>query len=181
MPKNPINLSPDSFLSLIKTLSNLSLPVTFYGNSKLKHFSLVIISKFFDESHPCLPVTISANNTTAPNPEYHTWTCQDKLIFGVLVGSLTLSIILLIQQAKTSCEAWTTLANTYARPYWGHIKKIKEQLKQATKGSQTITKYMRFIKTCVEELTLLGKPVGTPPPDDAWHIFLSGLSPSGFP
>ena len=25
------------------------------------------------------------------------------------------------------------------------------------------------------------KSVGTPPPDDKWHTFLSGLAPSGFP
>ena len=58
-----------------------------------------------------------------------------------------------------SCEAWTTLANTYARPSWDHIKQIKGQLKQATKASQTITKYMWFIKTRVDKLTLLSKPM----------------------
>ena len=35
---------------------------------------------------------------------------------------------------------------TYTRPCQGHIKHIKEQLKHATKGSQTVTEYMQFIK-----------------------------------
>ena len=44
IPKNLINLSP-SFISPIKTPSNLPPPITFHRNSKLKHFSLVMILK----------------------------------------------------------------------------------------------------------------------------------------
>ena len=91
-------------------------------------------------------------------PKYHTWTRQDKLIFGALVGSFT-PIIPLIQQTKTSCKARTILTNTYAHFSRGHIKQIKDQLKHATKGFQMITKYMQFIKTHVNKLALLGKPM----------------------
>ena len=157
MPNNPIKLSP-SFISPIKAPSNLSPPIIFHGNSKLKHFSLVMISKnlLMDLIHAHQP--LSQKIILLHPPKYHTWTRQDKLIFGALVGSFT-PIIPLIQQTKTSCKARTILTNTYAHFSRGHIKQIKDQLKHATKGFQMITKYMQFIKTHVNELALLGKPI----------------------
>lgn len=68
---------------------------------------------------------------------------QDKLLFGALVGTLPPSLIPFITQSQTSHDAWKVLANTYAKPSHGHIKQIKEQLKQTTKGSQTISEYIR--------------------------------------
>ena len=97
---------------------------------------------------------------------------QDNLIFSALVGSLTPSIIPLIQQTNSSREAWTTLANIYARPSRGRIKQIKEQLKHATKGSQTITEYMHFIKTRTDKLALLDKPLED---EDLIEKILDGL------
>ena len=91
--------------------------------------------KFIDTTHPYPPTTITENNATTPNPAYHTWLRQYKLIFSTLVGSLTPALILIIQQANTSREAWTILANTYACTSRGHIKQIKEQIKHAIKGS----------------------------------------------
>ena len=49
--------------------------------------------------------------------------------------------------------------NAYARPSHGHIKQIKDQLKNPIKGSQTITKYMQFIKYRANQLAALGKPL----------------------
>ena len=48
---------------------------------------------------------------------------------------------------------------THARPSHGHIKQIKDQLKHAIKGSQTIAKYMQFIKCHANQLATLGKPL----------------------
>ena len=60
---------------------------------------------------------------------------DDKLIFSAFVGSLSASIIPFLNCTTTSCEAWTTLANTYAKPTRGHIKQIKEKLKNPVQGS----------------------------------------------
>ena len=65
----------------------------------------------------------------------------------------------LITQAKTSCDAWQALAKTYARPSRGHIKQIKDNLKNISKGSQSVTDYMQAIKTKANELAILGKPL----------------------
>ncbi|KAH7663599.1 hypothetical protein IHE45_14G066700, partial [Dioscorea alata] len=67
------------------------------------------------------------------NPTYQTSLRQDKLLFGALVGTLTPTLIPLITRSKNSLEAWTILSNTYSRPSRGHIKQLKDYLKQITK------------------------------------------------
>ena len=66
-----------------------------------------------------------------------------------------------------------TLANTYARPSRGHIKQIKDQIKQATQGSQTITTYMQYIKHRTDQLAMLGKPMDN---EDIIEKILDGLN-----
>ncbi|KAE8680725.1 hypothetical protein F3Y22_tig00111372pilonHSYRG00235 [Hibiscus syriacus] len=88
--------------------------------------------KYIDNTHPCPSRTITTNKVEAPNPAFLPWIRQDKLLFGVLVGSISPSLVTLIQQSVTSREAWKILANTYARPTRGHIKQIKDQVKKAT-------------------------------------------------
>ena len=60
------------------------------------------IYKFIDGSYPPLMATTTANNQVQPNPEYLTWLCQDKLLFGALVGTLSPPLIPLITQSQTS-------------------------------------------------------------------------------
>ncbi|KAH7571524.1 hypothetical protein JRO89_XS04G0070600 [Xanthoceras sorbifolium] len=73
--------------------------------------------------------------------------------------SLSPTIIPFIAQAKSSQEAWTILANTYAKPSRGRIKQIKRHLKKITKGSQSITEYLQAIKSRANELAILGAPM----------------------
>ncbi|KAK2651804.1 hypothetical protein Ddye_011660 [Dipteronia dyeriana] len=49
--------------------------------------------------------------------------------------------------------------------------KIKDQLKIATKGSQTLLDYMQFIKGCADELAILGNPIDE---DDLIEKILDG-------
>ena len=55
----------------------------------------------------------------------------------------------------------------------GHIKQLKEQLKRCTKGSKSISEYMLAIKTRVDELAIMGKPVDD---EDLIDRVLEGLS-----
>lgn len=64
------------------------------------------------------------------------------------------------------------LAHTYARPSRGHIKQIKDQLKHAVKGSQSVSEYMQFIKSRADELAALGKPMDH---EDLIEKILDGL------
>ena len=125
-----------------------------------------------NRSYLTLMATIITNNEVQPNPEYLSWFCQDKLLFRALVGTLSPSLIPLITQSQTSKEAWQTLANTYARPSRGHIKQIKEQLKQTSKGFQSMSDYMQSIKTWIDQLAALGKPLDH---EDLSEKILEGL------
>lgn len=79
-------------------------------------------------------------------------------MLNAIIGSLSPTIIPFVANAKTSQEAWTTLANTYAKPSRGRIKKVKNQIKHMTKGHDTVTKFLQKVKASVDELALLGAP-----------------------
>ncbi|KAH7524673.1 hypothetical protein FEM48_Zijuj06G0144600 [Ziziphus jujuba var. spinosa] len=127
---------------------------------------------FLDGSHPSPTSTITVNGKSAPNPTYMTWKRQDRLLFSALLSAVSLSIQPLLARNTTSQEAWTTLANTYAKPSCGHIKQIKDQLKNYVKVSKMISEYMQFIKKRADELALLGKPVDE---EDLIDKILDGL------
>ncbi|CAL9004058.1 unnamed protein product [Prunus brigantina] len=137
----------------------LKLTSTNYLSWKLQFQSLFIgydLLGYIDGSKPCPPATLTQENTTIPNPSYSLWIRQDQLILNAIIGSLSPTIISFIAQAQTSKQAWTTLANTYAKPSRGRIKQIKHQLKYTTKGSLSITEFMQSIKTRADDLALLG-------------------------
>ena len=114
---------------------------------------------FVDGSKPCPPATLTDNRTTTPNPAYNIWVRQDQLILNALIGSLSPTIIPFIARAKTSQEAWTILANTYAKPSRGRIKQVKTLLKNTTKGTMNITDFLQSVKARADELAILGAPM----------------------
>ncbi|KAH7557325.1 hypothetical protein JRO89_XS11G0120400 [Xanthoceras sorbifolium] len=117
----------------ISSQYNIKLNSTNYLSWKLQFHAMLIgynLHGYVDGSHLALVETAMINNQVSPNLAYTTWICQDKLIFSAIVGSLTHSIIPLIQCTTTSQEAWTILANTYTKPTRGYIKQIKDQLKR---------------------------------------------------
>ena len=127
-----------SHLSFSSQLLFFHLTSTNYLSWKLQIEAILIgygLQQFIDGSLSTPPATTTINNAPSPNPEYLTWLRQDKLIFGALVGSISPTLIPVITQSKMSREVWMTLANTYAQPSREHIKQIKDQIKQATKGS----------------------------------------------
>ncbi|RVW92402.1 Retrovirus-related Pol polyprotein from transposon RE1 [Vitis vinifera] len=166
---------PTKPLTMITIHNSIKLTPTNYLSWKTQMEAILIgydLQKFIDGSHPAPPTTITTNNVVSTNPAYQTWLRQDKLIFGALVGTLSSTLVPLITQSKTSYEAWQILANTYARPSRGHIKQLKDHLKNITKGSQSITDYMQSIKTRADELAALGKPLDQ---EDLIEKVLEGL------
>ncbi|KAJ0980702.1 hypothetical protein J5N97_008957 [Dioscorea zingiberensis] len=152
---NHTRLSSASTL-LLKPLSNSHLSWKMQFQTLFIGYDLL---GFIDGSKPCPPATLIQDNTTRPNPSYVLWIRQDQLILNALIGSISPTIIPFIAQATTSRQAWTILANTYAKPSRGRIKQIKNQLKNTTKGSLGVTEFMQAIKTQADDLALLGAPI----------------------
>ncbi|KAE8671053.1 filamin A-interacting protein 1-like [Hibiscus syriacus] len=166
---------PTKLLTMITLHNTIKLTPTNYLSWKTQVEAILIgydLQKFIDGSYPAPPPTTTTNNVISINPAYQTWLRQEKLLFGALVGTLSPSLVPLITQSKTSYEAWQVLANTYARPSCGHIKQLKDHLKNITKGSQSITNYMQSIKMWADELATLGKPLNH---EDLIEKVLEGL------
>ena len=151
--------SPNTIISInVTAQAPLKLTVTNYRSWKLQFHTLLIgfdLIGFIDGKHPCPPATITNNDTTTPNPAYNIWNRQDQLLPNAILGSITLSIIPFIASTKTARDAWTALANTYAKPSEGHIMHLKGLLTNITKGSQSITEYLQHVKSIADELTML--------------------------
>ncbi|KAA8543167.1 hypothetical protein F0562_021338 [Nyssa sinensis] len=127
---------------------------------------------YIDGSKPCPPSTITQNNTTVTNPAHNTWIRRDQLILNAIVGYPSPTIIPFIARAKTSEKAWLILANTYAKPSQGRVKQIKKQIKNLTKGSQSVTEFLQSVKCRADELAILEKPMDE---DDLTDKILDGL------
>ena len=99
---------PTKPLTMITIHNSIKLSTTNYLSWKLQMEVILIgydLYKFIDDSYPALTAIIVTNNGVKLNLEYQTWLRQDKLLFGVLVGTLSASLILLITQSRTSQEA----------------------------------------------------------------------------
>ncbi|KAL6321984.1 hypothetical protein AAG906_035903 [Vitis piasezkii] len=140
----------ESQLLTINTTAQAPLKLTSsnYLSWKIQFETLFIgydLLGYIDGSKPCPPKTLTTNNIR-----------QDQLILNALIGSLSPTIISFIAHANTSHEAWTILANTYAKPSRGRIKQVKNLLKNPSKGTMTVTDFLHYVKARTDELAILG-------------------------
>ena len=105
----PNTHEPDSPLTLVTIHNSIKLTSTNYLSWKTQIESILIgydLHKFIDGSHPSPLTTIIVNNAVSPNRTYQTWLRQDRLLFGALVGTISPNLVPLINQSKTSHDAW---------------------------------------------------------------------------
>ncbi|XP_019189519.1 PREDICTED: uncharacterized protein LOC109183946 [Ipomoea nil] len=141
----PNHLEPSQPLIVVTFHNIQKLTSSNYLTWKIQLEAILIgydLKHFIDGSKLIPTATITVQDRVLPNPAYSTWIRQDKLIFGAIAGTLSSAVGPLISSAQTSHEAWNILANTYARPTRGHIKQLKDQLKNIIKGGSTITEYI---------------------------------------
>nr|ABD28750.1 probable retroelement pol polyprotein -, putative [Medicago truncatula] len=109
---------------------------------------------------------------TTENPAYQTWRRQDHLIYGTLFITLSNEVAFRVSQRKTSHGLWTLIKNTYAKASCSNVKQLKECLRIASKGTQSITTYMHSLKKTGDLLALLGSPISI---EDMTDYILRGL------
>lgn len=130
------------------------------------------LSGYLDGSVLVPAANVTRDGQTSINPDNTVWKRQDKLIYSALLGAISLTIQPLVSRANTSAEVWNTLAMTYAKPSRGHIKQLKAQLKNWTKGTRSINEYIQGLTTRLDTLAILGKPVDH---EDQIDMILEGL------
>jgi len=89
-----------------------------------------------------------------------------------MIGAISLLVQSIVSSTTTSAEIWSLLATAFGNPTRGHIRQLKHQIKSCTKGTKTISEYLRIIKAKVDDLALLGKPMD---PKDVTEQILAGL------
>ncbi|WVY95894.1 hypothetical protein V8G54_028045 [Vigna mungo] len=111
---------------------------------------------------PCPPTTIGTVR-------------QDHYVYLALLGSCGPEAQVVMSSATSSTDAWTRLMKAYVNRSRTRIMSLKERLASVTKGSSSISEYLRSIQFLVDELALIGHPV-----DDLDLIIatLNGLGPS---
>ncbi|XP_010544446.1 PREDICTED: uncharacterized protein LOC104817067 [Tarenaya hassleriana] len=119
-----------------------------------------------DDGFPA--VMLSSNGTTCANPAFAPFRQQDRLLFSALLGAISVPLQLLVARFVSVREAWKILANTYGKASRGHLL----QLRDCTKGTQSVDEYLRFITAKSDELSLLGKPLDH---EDILDAVLEGL------
>ncbi|KAL4574289.1 hypothetical protein LXL04_021117 [Taraxacum kok-saghyz] len=167
-------------LTIVQFPPSLKLNSTNYMSWKTQIEALLHgldLHRFIDGSTPAPAPTVT-NGVSTPHPDYAAWFCQDRLLFGAIVGSLSPSIVPLITSASSSLEAWIILSNTYANPSRGHIKQLQHRLKLSIKTQdQSITDYMQSVKVILDELQILGKKMDI---EDITDAVLNGLDSTSY-
>ena len=169
---------PSKPFASITLISVTKLLPTNYLNWKLQVEALLDgydLLKYPDGSFPAPTKSITTTDTppvTTPNPAYQTWRRQDRLIYGALLTTLSNEVASLVSQTETSHDLWTLLKNTYAKASRSHLKQLKERLRTASKGTQSITTYMHSLKQTADLLASLGSPISV---EDMTDHVLRGL------
>ncbi|CAL9232504.1 unnamed protein product [Arabidopsis halleri] len=91
--------------------------------------------------------TITTDGTTTVNREFTKWKRQDKLIYGALLGAISVNVQPILSTVDTSAAAWEKLVDTYAKPSRTHILQLRQQIKHWKKGSMSISEYVRGFTT----------------------------------
>ncbi|XP_010445266.1 PREDICTED: uncharacterized protein LOC104727904 [Camelina sativa] len=109
---------------------------------------------------------------TIDNPAYDLWQRQDQLIVASLFGAISVELQPILSNSSTTTQIWTLLSSTYAKPTWGHIKMLREQIKQWRKGTRSIDEYVQGFFPRFDQLATLGKPYEH---EEKIEYLLSGL------
>ncbi|CAN6812103.1 unnamed protein product [Brassica oleracea] len=130
------------------------------------------LHSFLDDSSVVPTTILNADGQTIANPVYTPWRRQDRLLYSALIGAISTPLQSVVSSATTTAQIWNLLAQTFGKPTRGHIRQLKNQVNKCTKGSKTISEYLRTIKTKTDELAELGKPMD---PEDITENVLAGL------
>lgn len=93
------------------------------------------------------------------NPAYTTWEQQDSLLFTWLLSSLSESVLPHVMICVHSWQIWEELHNFFDAQNKAQSSQLRSELKTISKGSLSMTDYLKKIKLTVNTLHSIGDPV----------------------
>ena len=158
----PIKLNSSNYPTWYKQITILLLANNIYG--------------YVTGKIECPLTTIGTSSDAADNPAFLHWKHQDHYVFLALLGSCGPDAQIVMSSATSSVDVWKRLNKAYAncRSYT-RIMSLKERLASITKGSSSVSVYLRSIRFIADELALIGHAV-----NDLNLVIaaLNGLGPS---
>ncbi|KAH9766800.1 retrovirus-related pol polyprotein from transposon RE1 [Citrus sinensis] len=120
------------------------------------------------------------NSTVASreNPQFAVWRKQDQMLLSWLLSSISVKILSLVVNSKTSYELWSSLEQQFGSKTAAKKVHFKMMLNNLKKGSMTMTEYFSKLKSVTDELAIAGSPVSSL--DFITHL-ISGLGQPYYP
>ncbi|KAK0593671.1 hypothetical protein LWI29_001354 [Acer saccharum] len=139
---------------------------------------------YLDGTKVCPPAVIAppqnnsvepASQEAVPNPAYHIWLRQDRLLLHAIQVSCTGAAQSIVTRSTTSVQAWNKLESTYANRSNTRKLGLLDSLTNVNLSDKSITDYMQGIKDILDNLELIGHSV-----DDGAAVIhtLNGLGPA---
>lgn len=132
-----IKLNKDNFI----TWKFLFLPV-------LKSFNLL----HHIDGTPPPPQIITSNGVPQINPEYTVWQQNDQTILIWFNATISEEYLSYSIGYNTARDLWINLEKRFANLSRSHVLQLKSQLQSLTKGSNTISAYLKEIKSISDSL-----------------------------
>ena len=107
-----------------------------------------------------------------PNPAFVKWRKSDRLVKGWLTATLSEEVLGIVVGLNTSVEVWNALVHAFAQVSSDRSLALKQRLTFMTRGTDTLTAYLRRFKAVCDDLAAIGKPV--PDNKKSWWL-LNGL------
>lgn len=127
---------------------------------------------FFDDAKN------SAAEAILENPAFATWKRKDQMLLSCLMSSISVEILNLVVNSKTSLELWINLEQQFSFETFAKKVHLKMMLNNLRKCSMSMTKFFRKLKTITNELAIAGSPITSL--DFLTHL-ISGLGQPYYP
>jgi hypothetical protein len=100
---------------------------------------------YIDGTHPRPPQLIPdpTFGLFLSNPEYQSWYHQGKMIFSVIISTLSIEALPHVIGLPTSQEVWLTLETLFSAHSQSRIMQLKQQVATLKKGALSISSYYK--------------------------------------
>ncbi|KAJ0858308.1 hypothetical protein HanRHA438_Chr13g0599651 [Helianthus annuus] len=102
---------------------------------------------------------ITRGDKTVSNPDFTEWLANDQKAVMILNASLSEEAIAEVIGVNDSRSMWLALESAFCNTSIERVHHLRDQLRQSTKGSATVSEYGRKFKFLCDQLAAVGQPV----------------------